>query len=52
MFSRRIIAKISMLLILLPALIFSGCGQKGDLYLPDDEAGAADLHYVHGSFLV
>lgn len=52
MFSHRIITKIRMLPILLPALIFFGCGQKGDLYLPDDEAGAADLHYVHGSFLV
>ena len=52
MFSRRVIAKIRILPILLAALIISGCGQKGDLYLPDDEAGAADLRYVHGSFLV
>ena len=52
MFSRRIILKIRILPILLPALMFFGCGQKGDLYLPDDEAGAADLRYVYGSFLV
>ena len=52
MFSRRIIAKSRVLLILLPALIFSGCGQKGDLYLPDDEAAGADLRHVHGNVLV
>ena len=52
MFSSHIIAKIRLLLVLLPALIFSGCGQKGDLYLPDDEAAGADLRYVHGTVLV
>lgn len=52
MLSRRVIAKIRILLILLPALIVSGCGQKGDLYLPDDEAAGADLKEVHGSFLI
>ncbi|MCY3749922.1 MAG: lipoprotein [Gammaproteobacteria bacterium] len=52
MFSRRIIAKIRILLILLPALIFNGCGQKGDLYLPDDESAGAATQYVYGLFLV
>lgn len=52
MFSRRIVAKIRILLILLPALIFNGCGQKGDLYLPDEESAGATAQYVYGLFLV
>ena len=41
MLSRRIIAKARILLILLPALIFFGCGQKGALYLPDSTPAEA-----------
>ena len=52
MFSRRIIAKARILPVLLLALIFSGCGQKGALYLPDDESAGAATHYVYGLFLV
>ena len=41
MLSRRIIAKARILLILLPALTFFGCGQKGALYLPDSTPAEA-----------
>ena len=42
MFSRRMFSTIRWLPILILAFILSGCGQKGALYLPDDDsAGAA-----------
>lgn len=52
MFSYPLAAKNRILLILLPALIFCGCGQKGDLLLPEDETTAASAQYNHAEFLV
>ena len=52
MFSRPLIAKTRVLLILLTALIFTGCGQKGALFLPDEEATGASMQYTHGKFLI
>ena len=51
MFSRHIMTN-RILLVLLAAFIIGGCGQKGALYLPDDEAGEAAAQRVHGTFLV
>lgn len=51
-FPLRIIAKTRILPVLLATLIIGGCGQKGALYLPDDEAGEAAAQCVHGTFLV
>ena len=52
MFSHRIIAKTRILPVLLATLIVGGCGQKGALYLPDDESGEAAAPRVHGTFPV
>ena len=52
MFSHPLIAKTRILLILLPALVVSGCGQKGALFLPDDEATGATTQYVHGKLFL
>lgn len=52
MFSHPLVAKTRILLILLPALIFCGCGQKGDLLLPEDETTGASAQYTHEKFLV
>ena len=53
MFSHRIIAKTRILpAVLLATLIIGGCGQKGALYLPDDESGEAAAQRVHGTFPV
>ena len=52
MFSHPLIAKVRILLILLPALVFSSCGQKGALFLPDADETGASTQYAHGKFHV
>ncbi len=49
MFCRCTISIHRWLLILTSALILTGCGQKGDLYLPDDTSAEVVLQTsVHG----
>jgi len=52
MFSCPFIAKTRILLVLLSALVVNGCGQKGDLFLPDDEAAEATTQYLHGKLFL
>ena len=52
MCSYRINSKPRLGLILLLALIVGGCGQKGALYLPDEETGGAAAQRVDGTFYV
>ncbi len=51
MCSRATFAKTRILLFLLPTLLLFGCGQKGALYLPEDEPAAA-TRYGHAGFFV